>query len=106
MNRNYFIIMSIFDIWFILSVVGFLLFLFGIFTEVTKDETLINGSIPVVLPFICFIVLTTYLSSKVKFTKHNPVRWVLVQFLFSLGGFIWYYIAIYRKHLLQGDACV
>ncbi len=93
--------MSIFDLWFVLATIGFFYFIYVVVTSAVKTSMLGSSyNVMEVAIFISFISLTCYLASKVKFSKHNPAKWLMIQTLFGLGGFLWYYTMFYRRTLL------
>ena len=53
--------------------------------------------------FALHLAFTLYLAGKASYSnaRRRPVLWLFFISFFGLGGFIWYYLAIYRKNSLQ-----
>ncbi len=91
----------IFDAWFLVAVVGFTYFVYIASTVVVTGMSKSIQSNVVLVAFIAFISFTSWLAGKVQFKKRNPAKWLFAQTFFSAGGFLWYYLAVFRKRIVN-----
>ena len=94
----------ILDVWFFIATIGFVFFVVGVLGEVSGLTSNIVSSKMLVFSFIAFISFTAFLASKSPFATKSPAKWLLVQFFFSVGAFVWYYLAVYRHKIVTGGA--
>ena len=92
--------LKILDAWFLVAIVGYLLLLYGLVQLVSAGEDTFNVGVLYVTFFVAYIAFISYLASKVVSIKRNVVKWLVIQGLLGIGGFIWYYAMVYRKKLL------